>query len=332
MAAPAHDSDASRESSVDAVVVGGGPAGLAAALWLARYRRSVLLVDGEQYRSRWTERTHGYLGRDPVPPQHLVAHGRQELLAYPTAAVRRGEVEQARKRDDGQFLVLLADDTLVTRRLVLATGVEDDFPQVDGFFDHYGTDVFHCPSCDGYEARDRCVVVFGWNANLAAFALGLLDWAASVAMVTDGGHLDDQTVDRALLERHGVEVFEGVPAALEGTRGNLRCVRLADDRRLDCDLAFFSIAHRPRTALAEQLGCRLDDEGYVQVDEHGATSVAGVYAAGDVTPGLQLVQIAAAEGTRAGVGAALSLQGEPPAGGAPEPAPDVEAIVNGEAQ
>jgi thioredoxin reductase len=312
---------------VDAVVVGGGPAGLAAAAWLARYRRSVVVLDSDEYRSRWTDTSHGYLGRDRCPPETILDAGRADLDAYPTVTRRHARVEQVRREDDA-FVVSAQDETHRGRRLVLATGVRDEFPDVTNFFTHYGASVFHCPSCDGYEARERRVVAFGWSADLAAFALGLLDWAARVTVVAPPALLAAQSVDRAHLEGLGVGVVEGLPAALDGERGDLRCVRLADGERLDCELAFFSIAHHPLTDLAQQLGCRVDDDGYVAVDEHQQTSVEGVYAAGDLTPGMQLIQVAAAEGATAGIAAALSLQGAPAAAGAPAPAPDVAAAVD----
>ena len=131
---------------VDVVVVGGGVAGLAAASWIGRYRRSVVVVDGQDPRNKQVEVSHGYLGRDPQKPADLLARGREEVLAYPTAAVREGEVKRVERRDDGLFEV---DDDLLAHRVVLACGVKDAFPAVEGFFEHYGASVFHCPACDG---------------------------------------------------------------------------------------------------------------------------------------------------------------------------------------
>ena len=220
---------------------------------------------------------------------------------------------------------------LTTRRVVLATGVVDLFPEVDGFLDHYGASAFHCPTCDGYEARDRHVVVLGWSEDVAGYALTLLDWAADVTVVTDGSRFEGDATRRAALDRHGVAVIEDDAVAFLGARGDLQGVRLSRGDVLPCDLAFFSIGHRPRTDLAVQLGCELTPQGCVSVDDECRTSVEGVYAAGDVTPGIQLVQVAAAKGTIAGVTCSISLRGEPAAPGAPEPGPDVEAELVKEA-
>jgi thioredoxin reductase len=152
------------------VVVGGGPAGLAAASWLARYRRRVLVVDSGEHRADRVEHSHGYLGRDPQTPRELLARGRQEVLAYPTASIV-GDVVESVSRAPRGFAVTLRDGGLVlAHRLVLACGVRDAKPDVPGLEEHYGASVFHCPSCDGYEARDRDVVALGWSENLVGFA------------------------------------------------------------------------------------------------------------------------------------------------------------------
>lgn len=312
-----HDSD---RLEVDVVVVGGGAAGLAAASWLGRYRRSVVVLDSGDYRNRSVDRSHGYLGRDPQDPKQLLARGREEVLAYPTAQIRSTEVSGVRRREDGLFEV---GDDLLAHRLVLACGVKDVLPEVEGFDVHYGASVFHCPSCDGYEARDRDVVAIGWDPHLVGFAGTLKSWARSVTVVTDGGHFQGDETCRRTLEDIEVELIERDVVRFLGTRGDLTGVELEGGQVLPASLVMFSLAHRPRTDLAELLGCELDDEGYVVVDGEGQTTVEGVYAAGDLTPGLQLSMVAAASGVVAGVGCAHSMFGTRGAPTSPEPAPDV---------
>lgn len=303
------------------VVVGGGAAGLAAASWLARYRRSVVVVDSQDYRSADVERAHGYLGRDPQAPLDLLARGREEVLVYPTASVRPGEVEKVLRRDDGLFEVTVGDGCLLAHRLVLATGVQDAFPAVEGFAEHYGASVFHCPACDGYEARDRDVVVIGWDPQLVGFASTLKNWARSVVVATNGVRFQGDHACRLTLADNQIELVEQDVLAFQGSRGDLTGVRLGDGRVLPASLVFFSLAHQPRTGLATDLGCELDDEGYVEVDQEGQTTVPGVYAAGDLVPGLQLVQVAAASGAVAGVAAGQSFFGQQGAPTSPDPAP-----------
>lgn len=317
-----------RTHDFDALVLGGGPAGLAAALWLARHRRRVAVVDGGEPRNRSTAATHGYLGHDPIAPGELLARARREVVAYPTASFLPCRATGARSDGEGGFRVDTDEGgTLSARRVVLATGVVDELPPVTGIEEHYGESVFHCPTCDGYEARDREVVVLGWGAQVAGTALQLLDWARRVTVVTGGRAFEGDERHYQALARHRVPVKELEAAELLGSRGALEGIRLSDGSEVPCDLVFFSVAHHPRTELAGELGCRLTEEGCVDVDDQCQTSVAGVFAAGDVTPGLQVVQVAAAKGAMAGVACALSLQGEPPLEGGPAPAPDVEAEV-----
>lgn len=311
-------------TTYDGVVVGGGAAGLAAATWLGRYRRHTLVVDSGDYRNATVEASHGYLGSDGIKPSELLAAARRDLAAYDLVELRPGRVRSV-GGVVGDFTVDVDGEQVTAHRIVLATGVSDAFPEVDNFFDHYGVSAFHCPTCDGFEACAANVVVVGWSEAVAGFALMLLDWAKSVTIVTDGRRFEGDDRCHAALERHAIELVQDDAVALEGARGDLRCVLLASGRRIDCELFFFSIAHHPHVELAEQLGCRLTDEGHVEVDHLGETSVPGVYAAGDLTPGVQLLQVAAAKGAVAGVSAAMSLLGEAGAPASPTPGPDPEA-------
>ena len=306
---------------VDVVVVGGGPSGLAAASWLGRYRRSVVVLDSQEYRSARVEKSHGYLGRDPQKPVELLARGRDEVLAYPTVSIRQRGAAAVVRRDDGLFEV---DDDLLAHRLVLACGVKDAFPAVEGFDEHYGASVFHCPSCDGYEARDRHVVALGWDPHLVGFAETLKNWAASVTVVTNGIRFRGDDACRSELADHDIDLLERNAVRFLGSRGDLQGVELEGGDVLDTSMVLFSVAHSPRVELAEALGCELDEDGYVAVNSKGLTSVPGVYAAGDLTPGLQLVSVAAASGVVAGVACAHSFFGQQGAPTSPEPAPATE--------
>jgi thioredoxin reductase len=312
----------------DAVVVGGGPAGLAAATWLARYRRDVVLVDAGEQRARSVEWSHGYLGRDPQQPMEFMAVARTQLLGYNTASHVAADAVNARREGERFVLGLPDGRELVALRVVLATGVADAFPDLEGFTDHYGASAFHCPACDGYDAQGCDIVAYGWDERLVGFATSLLNWARSVTVLTNGHRFagDEACVD--VLARHEIEVVETPAVRMLGRRGELDGIELSDGRVVPAQLLFFSVDHAPRVALARQLGCRIDDEGYVEIDANGATTVEGVYAAGDVTPGLQLVQVAAAQGTTAGVAAARSLHGLAGSPLSPPPAPDAPREVD----
>ncbi|HUP85166.1 MAG TPA: NAD(P)/FAD-dependent oxidoreductase [Acidimicrobiales bacterium] len=304
-----------RRPQFDAAVVGGGPAGLSAAAWLGRYRQTVVLVDSQEYRNEGVDLSHGYLGHDPIPPPELRRLARTEVAQYPTVTFLDGaKVERLTGIRDRFELGLGAgrDTVLRARRVILATGVRDVFPEVGNFFEFYGADVFHCASCDGYEAKDRDVVVFGWGEHISGFANGLLTWARTVTLVTDGHHFEGAPEDRSLLQERGVSVLEDEAVELCGRRNAMTAVRLRGGTELPCQLGFFSIAHKPNNDLATQIGCVIGEAGCIDADRDGATSVPGVYAAGDLTPGVQLISNAVAKGAASAIHCAHSLLGDQP--------------------
>jgi thioredoxin reductase len=301
-----------RRVAFDAAIVGGGPAGLSAANWLARYRRDVAVIDSQEYRNEGVEASHGYLGHDPIAPRELRARARAELSRYPTVTFYDGVKVDRLSGVRDLFEVGIDDTVLLARRVILATGVRDEFPDVGNFFEHYGADVFHCASCDGYEAKGRDVVVFGWGEHISGFSLGLLTWARSVTLVTDGHHFEGAPEDRERLESQGVALLEDDAVELCGRRGALEAVRLRGGRELACQMAFFSIAHHPNNDLASDVGCLIGESGCIEVDRDGATSVPGFYAAGDLTPGVQLISNAVAKGAAAAIACAHSLLGDRP--------------------
>ena len=309
-------------SSVHALVVGGGPAGLSAALWLGRYQRATLVVDAGRPRNRHADLAHGIPGRDPVAPEELLSGMRAEVERYPEVCLRSGTVTDLQRDAEAGFTAWIDGAHRVTAsRVVLASGVSDQLPRLDGFAEHYGTDVHHCPACDGYEIRGQDVIVLGAGDQVPAFASELLDWAATVRIVTDSTGPAFDAGQRRSLDEHGIEVADGPAAALVGEPGALAGVRLEDGTCVPGSSVFFSYAHLPANHLAAGLGCRLDGDGQLVVDGFQLTTVDGVYAAGDLAPGLQLVVIAMGQGVSAGVACATSLRGSRSTGAGPEPAP-----------
>ena len=319
-------------------MIGGGPAGLSAATWVARYRRSVRVVDSGEYRNRWAAESHGYLGSDPGNPMTLLGQAHADLAKYREVDFCEGRATAARRDADGHFVVTvepareagrgLGGEEHVGLRLILAMGVADEFPEVDNFFEHYGASVFHCATCDGYEAQDRSVVILGWGEQVVAFAVGLLEWAENLTIVTEGRPLEGDDRHRRVLARHGIDLVEDDAVEFVGERGDLRGVRLAGGAVIDADLVFFSIAHKPRLDLALELGCNTDESDGLCVDRDGRTSVDGCFAAGDITPGFQLVPVAVGKGAAAGVACAISLQGEDGSPTSPPPAPNPDAELD----
>lgn len=294
----------------DVVIIGGGAAGLSGALTLSRARRRVLVVDSGQPRNAPAAGVHGFLTRDGLPPAELVAIGRAEVEGYGGEIV--ADTVTGVSRDDAGFAVTLAGGaTPHGRRLLVATGIADLLPDVEGLRERWGRDVVHCPYCHGWEVRDEPIGVLA-NGPLAVHqALLFSQWSADVRFFT---HEDDDPTDeqRAQLAARGVEVVSGPVAAVEVTADRISGVRLRDGRVVPRRVLAVGARFEPRTEALAGLGLtpvhHVSGMGRtIPADPTGQTAVAGVYVAGNVTdPGMQ-VQAAAADGTRAAAAINLDL-------------------------
>ncbi|WUH99545.1 NAD(P)/FAD-dependent oxidoreductase [Spirillospora sp. NBC_00431] len=289
----------------DAVIIGGGPAGMASALTLGRTHRSVLLLDAGAGRNAPAEAVHNFLTRDGTPPSRLRELGREELSAYPTVQVSADTVTDVRGLEDGGFRLDLSQGTEVTaRRLLLATGLADELPGPRGVEALWGRSAFHCPYCHGYECTGKPVAVIGADQARVRLALLLSRFAGDVVLCTDGEQLDPAS--RTKLESNGVTVRCEAISRLEGTGGRLDQIVFEGGPPLPRDAVFVASVTRQRSGLAARLGCVLFDDGCVEVNEFGRTSVPGVYAAGDMARRATVpmpqaaVVAAAASGTIAG--------------------------------
>jgi thioredoxin reductase len=290
----------------DVIVVGGGPAGLAAGLWLARYRRKVRVFDAEEPRNAETWAVHGYLGIQDPPPAELRKVARLQAIdagaEYEPAVV----TDITGERDD--FTVTVEDGrTFGARRILIATGLRDIIPEIPNFHDFYGTSIWHCPDCDGPGIVDKKVGVIGWGRSIAAYCMYMLTWTENLTILTHGHPPDMEEPASAALERWNIPVREDVIECLEGEGGQIQRVRYHGGATEDFDALFFHIASGPGSTLPADLGCEADVEGILEVDKEHQTTVPGVYAAGDIIPGSRLALRAAAEGTRAAVGIHKSL-------------------------
>jgi thioredoxin reductase len=291
----------------DVIVVGGGPAGLSAALMLGRCRRRVLVCDLGEPRNRRSRALHGYLTRDGIEPTALNDLGRAELTTY-GVAFRCVGVTGA-QRDGNVFRVALAGGGVeLARYLLLATGVVDDLPAISGFEACYGRSIFHCPYCDGWEWRDRRLAALGRGRDLAGLALGLKTWTADVIAYTHGTPLERRLRDR--LARNGVAVCTDPIASLEHVDGRLDAIMLASGDLQPRDALFFSTGQHPQSPLAISLGCLLTSRGVVKTGTLCDTNVERVFVAGDASRDAQFAVVAAAEGVKAAVAINRALQAE----------------------
>ncbi|HEX8392792.1 MAG TPA: NAD(P)/FAD-dependent oxidoreductase [Longimicrobium sp.] len=290
----------------DAIVIGGGPAGLAGGLWLARYRRKVRIFDTEDPRNAATWGVHGYLGLQDPPPAELRRIGR--LQAVDAGAEYERATVVSIKGGKDEFKLEMEDGRIFgARRILLATGLRDIKPEIKGLDDFYGTSIWHCPDCDGLSVVDKEVGVIGWGRQIAAFCMYMLTWTDKLTILTDGHPPDIEDGARRALERWNIPVREDVIDRLEGTDGIVERVVFADGSTQPFQAMFFHIASGPGSSFPADLGCEADLDGILEVDKEHETTVEGVYAAGDITPGSRLAMRAAAEGIRAALGIHKSL-------------------------
>jgi thioredoxin reductase len=279
----------------DVVVVGGGPAGLSAALVLGRARRRVAVVDGGAPRNAPAAHMHGFLSRDGMPPAELLRAGRDEAAGYGVEFVS-GQVVAV----DAGFAVTLADGaTLEARRLLLATGAVDELPAIAGLAERWGKDFLHCPYCHGWEVRDQPLAVLSTGAGSVEHAQLIRQWSEDVLFFP---HTCDLTAaEREQLEARGIGVVDGEVQGLVVVDDRLQGVALGDGRTVERAALFIRPALRPRLDGLERLGLALDDLGFVHVDDTGRTSVPGVWAAGNVANPRAQVITAAGEGSAAAI-------------------------------
>jgi thioredoxin reductase len=282
----------------DVVVIGGGAAGLTAALVLSRARRSVVVVDAGKPRNAPAAHMHGYLSRDGLRPSDLLAAGRAEVTSYGgelvtgTVSVLAGEV------GSGFDVVLGNGNRLTARRLVVTTGLRDQLPDIGGLWARWGRDVLHCPYCHGYEVRDQPLGVLGGSQESVAHALLIAQWSIDVVYFAHTTDLNRE--QREQLAARGVEIVQGLVSRVVVENDKLAGVEV-DGREHRRTAVFVRPRFVPNADLLVGLGCAVDADGWATVDVTGATTVSGVWVAGNVANPRAQVITAAGEGSAAAI-------------------------------
>jgi thioredoxin reductase len=270
--------DAWRSAKYDAVIVGGGPAGLSAALVLGRARKRVLVVDNDRPANAVSQGVGGLLGHDRPKPGELRAAGRAQLHEHDSVAVRAGDVTRAQHIGNG-FVIELDGMAVRSDTIVLAHGLRYDPPALPGIAPLWGTSVFHCPFCDGWDVRDRPLALYGRGPAAVRSALFLTGWSSDVVLCTDGPA--DLGPECIALDVAGVRVRDERITNLAGVGGHLQRIEFAAGPAEIRDALFVSTRRGQPNGVARELGCVLDEADTIVVDIDGRTTVAGVYAAGD---------------------------------------------------
>jgi thioredoxin reductase len=280
--------------SYDVAIVGGSAAGLSAALVLGRARRKVVVFDAGEPRNAPAAHMQGFLSRDGMPPSELLAAGRAEVGRYGVEIVHDRVLEV----EPGFAVRGASGQTVRARSILLATGAADELPDVPGARERWGRDFLHCPYCHGWEVRDQRIGVLGTGPGSADHAQLLRQWSDDVVFFAHDCDLADQR--RAELAARGISVVDGTVGRLSIVDDRLTAVEI-DGRATPRDAVFIRPRLRPNNSLAISLGCAVDDGGFVRVDGSAKTSVAGVWAAGNLSNPRAQVITAAGEGSAAAI-------------------------------
>ncbi len=287
-------------NSYDVVVIGGGAAGLSAALVLSRARRKVLVVDAGEPRNAPATHMHGYLSRDGMPPDELLVTGRNEVKGYGGDIVAGTVTDLVRDGRDGFWALLDDGRRISTRRLLATTGLRDELPDIPGLRDRWARDVLHCPYCHGHEVRDQQLGVIGGTPGAVRYAQIVRQWTHDLVYFTPPGTLT--AVERTQLLARAIGVVEGIIKQLViDDSDHLRGVQMNNGCVVPCDALFVPPRFVPNSSLLVGLGCHVDADGWVSVDNTGRTSVPGAWAAGNIVdPRAQVI-------TAAGAGSAAAI-------------------------
>ena len=291
----------------DVAVVGGGPAGLCAAVWLARYLHKVVVVDSGDPRNWETRGINGYLGHHGIRSPELRAIGREEGAKFGVDYVS-GIVEEAINETGELFTIRLREGAVIeAQRILLAIGIKDVWPDIPGLDRCYGETIHVCPDCDGYETRDKKTVVVGKGRKAVGMALALTTWTSKIVICTNGEKPDMEQKLLDQLKALNIPLLDQPIKCVVSKSSEISGIDLDGGMSLDCERLYFAIGQYPADDLGAQLGCKRDEMGRLVIDERNHTSVKNVYAAGDIAPGPQIAIVAAASGAVAAIAIHASL-------------------------
>ncbi|MGJ3417713.1 NAD(P)/FAD-dependent oxidoreductase [Bacillus sp. Je.9.29.b] len=285
---------------LDCAIIGGGPAGLSAALVVGRGRKQVTVFDDELPRNRVTQESHGFITNDGMTPFEIRQAGEADLQKYPNITIKRSRIVDIQKKEESFTLLTHEGDAFEAKKIILATGLQDILPEIEGIHDVYGKTLFSCPFCDGWELKDKALALIAENQRALHMAKLLSNWTKDLIVFTNGHVLVEE--DKTLLTAHSIQVIDVPIVSIDHDNGQLRSLQLANGEIVNREGGFVASEFKQSAPFAEKLGCQMTKNAGIETDILGRTTVSGVFACGDNLGGPAQLVLAAAAGSQAGMG------------------------------
>ncbi|MGE8139983.1 NAD(P)/FAD-dependent oxidoreductase [Bacillus safensis] len=285
---------------LDCAIIGGGPAGLSAALVVGRGRKQVIVFDDELPRNRVTQESHGFITNDGMTPFEIRRAGEADLQKYPNIKIKRSRIVDIQKKEERFTLLTHEGDRFEAKKIILATGLQDILPEIEGIHDVYGKTLFSCPFCDGWELKDKALALIAENQRALHMAKLLSNWTKDLIVFTNGHVLAEE--DKVLLTAHSIQVIDVPIVSIDHDNGQLRSLQLANGEIVKREGGFVASEFKQSAPFAEKLGCKMTKNAGIETDILGRTTVSGIFACGDNLGGPAQLVLAAAAGSQTGMG------------------------------
>lgn len=286
---------------IDVVVIGGGPAGMSTALVVGRGKKNVVLIDENKPRNAVTKESHAFLTRDNIEPAVFKEKGRRDLLRYPTISIKDGRVLTIEKNEQELFELTTENrEVFQAKNVVITTGLKETLPAVSGIENYYGTSLFSCPFCDGWEMKDKPLILIAESAQALHVTKLLNNWTDDLIVTTNGNSVFDANQKKALELNH-IRLIEEEITELKGNNGELQSIVFKNGKKIERSGGFCTSVLDYTLPFIEQLGIEVNEAGYIITDMMGHTNVKGIYAAGEITGPSQLI-VSASQGHMTGIG------------------------------